>query len=193
MSEMDALIEKVRHLLGERPPRTLMLPGLELRESAVLLPLVERDRVPHVIFTRRPMSMKTHAGQIAFPGGARDEDDATLLHTALREAHEELGIPPERVTVLGRLDELPTPTRFRISPFVGAIPADVSLAPAVGEVDEVFEVPLPLLLEPHRWRTEKRTAFGREHDIYFYDYGPHVIWGATAHILKDLLERLEGP
>ncbi len=153
----------------------------------MLVPLFARNGEPHVLFTRRPDTLRTHAGQISFPGGGREAQDATPLHTALREAQEELGIPPARVETLGMLDETPTITRFRILPFAGVIPGDLTYVPSAEEVAQIIEVPLRHLLNPDIHRVEKRYVSEQEREIYFYEYGPHVIWGATARILRNLL------
>jgi len=183
---VEPFFEQLRNRLQAIPPKTLNLPGLVLREAAVLVPLFIRGE-PQVLFTKRPENLRTHGGQISFPGGARDETDPTPLHTALREVQEELGIPPQHVEVLGMLDEIPTITQFRVVPFVGVIPPHFAYVANPGEIEEIIEVPLSHLLDPAYQRSEKREVFGRERDIYFYDYGKHVIWGATARILRDLL------
>lgn len=186
---MEALVEELRIRLRARPGKPFPLPpGLTLKESAVLVPFVARGGVPHILFTKRPSHLRRHAGQISFPGGARDAEDATPLATALREAREELDIPPASVDVLGTLDEIPTPTEFRVQPYVGALPSDVVVRPSVDEVEVVLEVPLPHLLRPNAYRTERLPFQGREYDIYFFDYGAHTIWGATAHILRNLMD-----
>ncbi len=187
---MSDFFEKLRENLAAKAVRPLHLPGLSLRESAVLVPLFLRGGRVHALFTRRPMTLKQHAGQISFPGGARDEVDPTPLHTALRETHEELGIPPERVEVLGMLDEIPTVTQFRIAPFVGVIPPDFPYRPSPEEIEEVIEAPLDELLNPAIHRVERWTRGEKPHDVYFYDWGRHTIWGATARILKDLFSLL---
>lgn len=189
---MSARWEELRAQLEQKPGRLLNLPGLTLRESAVLVPLFEREGVPHALFTRRPVTLRTHAGQISFPGGTRDASDATPLHTALREAEEELGIPPEAVKVLGLLDEIPTITEFRIAPFVGLIPGDLPYRPNPEEIAEIIEVPLPHLLDAATFRVEQFEVRGRPRDVYFYDYQGHTIWGATARILRDLLQIVSG-
>jgi 8-oxo-dGTP pyrophosphatase MutT (NUDIX family) len=180
--------------LASRPARTLALnvPGAAaMRESAVLLPLFEREGVPHVLFTRRPSHLRHHADQFSFPGGGRDAEDVTPLHTALRETEEELGVARERVRVLGMLDEVPTlVTGFRIQPFVGVIPGDGQYRPNPEEVAFILEVPLASLLDPAIRRTEKRQAMGSEFDVDFYTYNEHVIWGATARILRDFLRQV---
>lgn len=170
------------------PPRSLNLPGLSLRESAVLAPLFARDNQPHLVFTERPKHLRQHGGQISFPGGSRESFDQTPLHTALRETREELGIKPEQVDVLGRLDELPTITEFRIVPFVGVIPDGIKYVPNPEEVEEVVEVPFAYFLDAAHLRTEKRVVRAEEREIYFYDYGRHTIWGATARIVRNLVE-----
>lgn len=144
-----------------------------------------------MLFTKRPETLRTHGGQISYPGGTRDEEDPTPLHTALRETHEELGIPPDKVQVLGMLPEIPTITQFRITPFVGVIPPSFAYVANPEEIDEIIEVPLASLLNPAIHRTEKRNIFGSDREIDFYDYGSHVIWGATARILRDLLRVIE--
>jgi 8-oxo-dGTP pyrophosphatase MutT (NUDIX family) len=187
---VDAFFDSLEARLTSFAPRPLNLPGLVLRESAVLVPLFERDGVPHVLFTRRPAHLRTHANQFSFPGGARDAEDATPLHTALRETEEELGIERSRVRVLGMLDEIPTITSFRIQPFVGIIPGDGKYRPNADEVAFILEVPLAGLMNPAIRHTEKRSAQGVEYDVYFYTYNSHVIWGATARILYNLLEHI---
>ena len=184
---MDDLFPRLKARLHRDPGKALNLPGAQLRESAVLAPLFLREGEPWLLFTKRPTTLRRHAGQISFPGGARDDEDATPLHTALRETQEELGIPGEQVEVLGMLDEIPTITSFRIVPFVGAIPAGLSLRPNPEEIAELIEVPVRALLSPSLPRVEMWNVMEKEREVYFYDYGAHVIWGATARILKDLL------
>ena len=184
---MDDLFPRLKARLHRDPGKALNLPGAQLRESAVLAPLFLREGEPWLLFTKRPTTLRRHAGQISFPGGARDDEDPTPLHTALRETQEELGIPEERVEVLGMLDELPTITSFRIVPFVGAIPEGLTLRPNPEEIAEVIEVPVRALLSPSLPRVEMWNVMEKEREVYFYDYGAHVIWGATARILKDLL------
>jgi 8-oxo-dGTP pyrophosphatase MutT (NUDIX family) len=185
---VDALVQQLRERLAARTARALNLPGVTFREAAVLVPLVAREGEPHLVFTRRPETLRQHAGQISFPGGSRDETDPTPLHTALREAEEELGIPPARVDVLGALDENPTITQFRIQPFVGVVAEDVRFVANPEEIAEIIEVPLRALLDPSIHRVERHLVLGAERDVYFFDYGPHVIWGATARIVRNLFE-----
>ncbi len=176
--------------LGRRPQRLLEVPLDALRESAVLAPMCVRDGIPHLLFTRRPEGLRHHGGQISFPGGARDAADGTALFTALRELQEELGVPPAQVEVLGPLDEIPTPSGFRIAPFAGRIAGDATLLPNPAEVEELIQLPVTAFFEPGLPRVEERQVFGRGRAVYFYEVGPHVIWGATAHILRELLAEL---
>ncbi|MCP3139265.1 CoA pyrophosphatase [Pyxidicoccus xibeiensis] len=187
---VEALFQSLEARLSSRPARAVDLPGQVLREAAVLVPIFERDGVPHVLFTRRPPTLRTHADQYSFPGGGRDAEDATPLHTALRETEEELGIDRRRVRVLGMLDEVPTISMYRVSPFVGVIPGDGQYRPSAEEVAFILEVPLAHLLDPAILRTERLEIMGAERELYTYTYGSHVIWGATARMLRDLLQHV---
>ncbi|WNG50744.1 CoA pyrophosphatase [Archangium minus] len=184
---MNPLFDALENHLASRPPRSLNLPGLVLREAAVLVPLLLREGSPHILFTKRPTTLRHHAGQYSFPGGSRDAEDTTPLHTALRETREELGIDVSGVRVLGALDEVPTLTEFRIQPFVGVIPQGMEYRPNPDEVEFIIEVPLSHLMDPAIRRTERRTVRGVEYEVDFYTYGSHVIWGATGRILRNLL------
>jgi len=188
---VDPRFEQLRARLARTPGRALNLPGLVLRESAVLVPLFLRQGLPHLLFTKRPATLRTHAGQISFPGGARDPEDPTPLHTALRETEEEVGIDRSGVEVLGLLDEIPTITEFRIAPFVGVIPGHGRYRPSAEEIDELIEVPVAHLLAVGGPRVERHPVRGTLRDVYYYDYGNHVIWGATARILRDLLQLID--
>jgi 8-oxo-dGTP pyrophosphatase MutT (NUDIX family) len=187
---VDSFFDTLEARLTSHSPRPLNLPGLVLRESSVLVPLFEREGVPYILFTRRPAHLRTHANQFSFPGGGRDPEDATPLHTALRETEEELGIERSRVRVLGMLDEVPTITSFRIQPFVALVPGDGQYRLSEEEVEFVLEVPLARLLDPAIRRIERFSRQETEYDVYFYTYDSHVIWGATARILFNLLEHI---
>jgi 8-oxo-dGTP pyrophosphatase MutT (NUDIX family) len=180
--------EELAHHLREHPGGALDLPGVVLREAAVLVPLTVRAGVPVLIVTRRTDTLSRHAGQISFPGGVRDAQDMTPLHTALRELEEEVGVRREQVQVLGMLDEIPTITEFRVVPFVGRLEPGATLTPNPSEIAELIDVPLAALLEPSRQRVEKRFIRGAERDTYFFEYGGHTIWGATARIVRNLLD-----
>jgi 8-oxo-dGTP pyrophosphatase MutT (NUDIX family) len=185
---VEPLFAELAARLREHPGRPLDLPGVELREAAVLVPLTLRGLVPVAIFTRRPDTLRRHAGQISFPGGVREAQDVTPLHAALREAEEEVGVRATAVEVLGMLDEIPTITEFRVVPFVGRLAPGQVLDPNPSEIAELIEVPLQALFEPARQRVEKRIIRGAERDIYFFEYAGHTIWGATARIVRNLLD-----
>jgi len=189
---MDPRFAELSRALQQHPGRQLNLPGLELRDSAILAPFILRGAEPRLLFTLRPEHLRRHAGQISFPGGARDPEDPTPLHTALREMREELGVPPESVAVLGMLDEMVTTSEFRVVPYVGLLDPSVELHPDAGEIAELLEIPVSDLVVPGLRRTEKRFYRGAERDVYFYDVGRHTIWGATARILSNLLSVISG-
>ena len=173
-------------------------PGGERRgepiAAAVLAPLFVGGEPgePHLVLTRRRPDLRRHAGEIALPGGRRDEADADLAATALREAEEEIGLPRERASVIGELPSTSTfATGYLIHPFVGTIPAGVAWRLSAREVDAVIELPLEAL-RAGRTRTQmERRGFTFETDAYIVE--EHLIWGATARIIEELLERLQAP
>jgi len=181
---------RTRLSAGSRPPAQGTEDGArrERRRAAVLVPLFLRERQLWILFTRRTETVGHHRGQISFPGGAEEPGDESLSRTALRETEEELGIAPEDVRLLGTLAPIVTITNFYVEPYVAAIPQPYLFRPAEAEIAEVLEVPLSALRDPAI--LEKKRLPGREEVILFYNYGPHVIWGATARILAELLEAL---
>jgi 8-oxo-dGTP pyrophosphatase MutT (NUDIX family) len=168
-------------------------PGVEAgpshRRAGVLVPLFVRDRTLWIVFTRRTETVEHHRGQISFPGGAEEPDDDDLSRTALRETEEELGVRASDVVLLGRLSPMVTVTDFYVEPYVAALPQPYVFTPAESEIAEVVEVPVAALRDP----AIKETRFlpGRDEPVLFYRYGNHVIWGATARMLAELLEALE--
>jgi|SRR5208283_3650911 len=186
---VEPLFEELAARLHEHPGQPLDWPGVGLREAAVMVPLSWSAGTPSVLFTRRPKTMRRHGGQISFPGGVRDSSDATPLHAALRELQEELAVRAEDVQVLGMLDEIPTITEFRVTPFVGRLLPGVVLRPNPSEIAEVLEVPLWALLQPSRQRVERHSIRGVERDVFFFEYDGHTIWGVTGRILRNLLDQ----
>lgn len=162
-----------------------------LRAASVLVPLVARGPALSLVLTRRAALLKHHPGQVAFPGGKQEPGDPTPLAAALREAHEEIGLDPALVTVLGALDPHVTVTDFTVQPFVGLIAPDFHPVPDRAEVDEVFEVPLDFVLDPANYQIHGRVWQGQLRRYYVLPYGPHYIWGATARMLKVLADRLQ--
>jgi len=161
------------------------------REAAVLVPFVRRGTALSVLFTRRSERLRNHAGQVAFPGGAVDAGDADVIAAALRETCEETGVTPSAVEPFGYLDRLDTISGFSVTPVAGFVRGDYELRLQADEVDEAFEVPLDFLLEPANLRRETIQWRGREREIYSCDWQGRRIWGATALMLKNLIDRLE--
>jgi len=174
----------------ERWPRG-QLPddGAEVIPAAVLVPLYEAGGEPHLVLTRRRSDLRRHAGEISFPGGRRDEEDADLAETALREAEEEIGLPREQASLLGELPPTSTfATGYVIHPFVARVPAGLKWLPSAREVDAVLELSLAQVRSSSTRTVIKRRGFTFETDAYIV--GDDVIWGATARIIEHLLERL---
>lgn len=177
---------QLQALLAQRIRRQLHDPTLT--PAAVLIPLLIKDQEWHVLVTQRSENVEHHKGQISFPGGAWDPEDADLQATALRETYEEIGIPPEVVEVLGALDDFQTISRFAVTPYVGVIPHPFPYRLNSHEVEAVVEVPLSFLLEPAHLRVEYLEREGTLHEVLIWQYGRYTIWGATARILKNLLD-----
>jgi 8-oxo-dGTP pyrophosphatase MutT (NUDIX family) len=164
-----------------------------LKPAAVLLLVVNHAPQPTVVFTERTAHLADHAGQISFPGGRCDEGDESPEHTALREAREEVGIPSERVELLGRLPEYRTSTGYAVTPVVGWIEPPLVYHPDPHEVADVFEVPLSFLLDAANHRYESAFYRGRLRKYWAMPYGERFIWGATAGMLVTFHRILDGP
>ena len=170
-----------------------VLPGNRvLRPAAVLVGIMQTQGEPHLVLTKRASHLRNHPGQIAFPGGRMDDSDSALTDTALREAHEEIGLPRDAVHVLGQLPAHETVTGFRVTPIVAEITRDFALRPDPAEVAEVFSTPLAHVTDTARFRVERRIWRGTWRNYYIVPWGPYYIWGATARILRGLADRV-GP
>ena len=161
-----------------------------LRPAGVLIPVIERVAGLSVLLTQRSAELKHHAGQISFPGGRMEKHDRDIVHTALRETHEEVGIPPEAITVVGYLPPMPTVTGYAVTPVVGLVAGDVALRIDRTEVEYAFEVPLAFLLDRRNERALEREYRGRRVPTVEFHYEGEQIWGATAHILVELRKKL---
>ena len=170
--------------------RTRQLGEHRERPAAVLCGLRPSDNGLQVILTLRSPHLKMHAGQVAFPGGKVDETDATPLAAALREAEEEVGLATSAVEVVGALDPYFTSTGFRVTPFVGIVPADWVPIPEPGEVEEVFEPPLDFLMDPANHQRHHHDRLGYRRYYYAMPWQGRYIWGATAGMLKGLSDRI---
>jgi len=159
-----------------------------LRPAAVLVALQQIGGEMHVVLTKRASHLKHHAGQISFPGGKQEKADNSLEQTALREAGEEIGLPPQNVEILGRMPAHETVTNFTVTPVLGLIRATFSPIPDHNEVAEVFTVPFSHITNPARFSIQGRHWRGQRRAYYTVPYGPYYIWGATARILHSLVE-----
>ena len=183
------MIEEIRKTLAAR--KKVVIVDSSLTDSAVLLPIYQRDGKCHIIFTKRTDHLTHHKGQISFPGGGRHDDDKTLLETALRESREEIGLKEADVRILGELDDAATVTSlYRIVPFVGLIPYPYDFKIDRFEVDEVFGLPLEGLLNNANRKEENLVYGDKIIRVYTYELNGRVIWGATAWILNQFLEIL---
>jgi len=183
------MIEEIRKTLAAR--KKMVIVDSSLTDSAVLLPIYQRDGKCHIIFTKRTDHLTHHKGQISFPGGGRHDDDKTLLETALRESREEIGLKETDVTILGELDDAATVTSlYRIVPFVGLIPYPYDFKIDRFEVGEVFGLPLEGLLNNANRKEENLVYGDKIIRVYTYELNGRVIWGATAWILNQFLEIL---
>lgn len=160
----------------------------DLTPAAVLVAVTDRDR-PGVILTRRTDTLRKHAGQVAFPGGRIDPGE-TAVAAALREAEEEVALPPALVTLVGEVDRYRTVTGFTVTPVLGVIPPDVPLVPSEAEVASVFEVPLEFLLDPANQVEASAQWQGQTRHFYEIHWEDRRIWGATAAMIVNLSRRL---
>jgi 8-oxo-dGTP pyrophosphatase MutT (NUDIX family) len=165
-------------------------PSAALRPAAVLVPLVDHPHGMAVLLTQRTPHLSAHAGQIAFPGGRIEADDANPEAAALRETEEEVGLARDRVSIVGRLDTYVTGTGFEITPIVGIVAPPVTLAIDPFEVAEAFEVPLAFILDRRNHQRVERESAGHRRAFFVLPYEGRNIWGATAGILVNLYEVL---
>lgn len=181
-------LERLRQIL---PSDDGSSPSTEFRLAAVLVPLFIREDTVHVVLTKRTDNVRTHQGQVSFPGGAWEAGDATLAQTALREASEEVGLQPGDVDILGVLEDTPTAVSgFIVRPFVASIPHPYDFVQDVGEVAGLLAPPLEIFADPKRRRVEMRERDGKRLPIYYYDVDGEMVWGATARMLVVLTDQL---
>ncbi len=186
----ESWIEQVRARLASPPPSRLASAGRpDSRQAAVLVPLYVDGGQLWTLLTKRAEELPHHRGQIAFPGGGREMGE-DLWSAALREAEEEIGLDARRIVRLGELDEVATPSGFRVVPCVGAMPFPCELKTNPREIDEVFGAPLAALANPRMIEEREVAINGQSRRLRIYHVGRFLVWGMTARILQNLLARL---
>lgn len=163
----------------------------ELRQAAVLIAITHIDSELHVILTRRPTHLRAHPGQVSFPGGKVEKNDHSYIHTALREAEEEIALNQSNVEVVGQYPKMKTFTGFEITPVIGLVKQDFTPVLDPGEVDEIFTVPLSYLLKSTNRHKKTFKRNGQMFPVYFIPYQQHFIWGATAAMINSLCLQLQ--
>lgn len=190
LSESPTLVtvKRIEEVLADRIP--VKRPHDDLVPASVLLLLREGEQGAEVLLSERSDDVKDHKGQVSLPGGMREECDRDHLATAVRESVEEVGLDPDRLRILGRLDDYRTVTGYHVTPFVGVLESFEGLEPKTAEIREVFSFPLTVMADNARLRripAAHPDGFG---EILFVEYEGHMIWGATARMLNGLLELL---
>jgi len=163
-------------------------PKSDLPKAAVLIALTEEEN-PEVIYTLRSNKVSSHQGEVSFPGGMQEESDTSLIMTALRESEEEIGLPQNCVKILGSLDTMVSRFNVSVTPFVGVIPGNVELNTSSEEIEACFRVPLSFLLKDKRYRNDEVNRNGETFYMPAYKYSSYVIWGLTAMITVNFLNR----
>jgi 8-oxo-dGTP pyrophosphatase MutT (NUDIX family) len=187
VSPLESGVQSLR-VGGYRPPGTSAYrPG---KTAAVLVPLLNLAE-PEVVLTRRADHLPQHAGQVSFPGGAAERQDDSAVQTALREAWEEIGLPPERATPIGFLDRLDTISDYRVLPVVALVEGPVAWKLDYREVAEVFTIPVSVALDSKRYSSKQVRRDGQEHTTWMLQWDNHTVWGVTAAMLMNFANRVE--
>lgn len=177
--QVQSLIADLRRGIARRPRDVIK----RARQAGVLVALLVDGPAPSLLLTRRTETLSSHRGEVAFPGGMRDEGDTGLIETALREAREEVGLPSTSVEVIGQLDDLLTMDgRVSVTPTIGVVRARPQWVRSEREVARIFEIPLSELSDPERWRVEQRGWRGRDIPVYFFDFEDEILWGLSAYV-----------
>jgi 8-oxo-dGTP pyrophosphatase MutT (NUDIX family) len=184
-------VEEIRKILNARNRRIIENPPFA--RAAVLVPLFKKGGNCHIIFTKRTDTVRYHKGEISFPGGVYDEGDLELKRTALREAFEEIGLKENDVQIIGVLDDIVTITQFIITPFIGLLPYPYPFKLSSIEIAELIEVPMAALLGEDCFSEREIIRGTGKEVVYAYQYENHIIWGATARILKQFLDLIPNP
>ncbi|MDX1799810.1 MAG: CoA pyrophosphatase [Marinobacter sp.] len=176
----DLLTEK----LANYAPRQL---ALDYPEAGILVPVTNSPGQPEIVFTLRSANLSTHRGQVAFPGGKRDPDDHSLAATALRETHEEIGLPPEHVHIVAPLSQVMSRYGILVTPYVGVVPSDYPMQANPAEIESIFQVPIEYFLEDRRERTDALSFLNQTFYVPCYRWQRYQIWGLSAVVLVDFL------
>ncbi|HDZ56037.1 MAG TPA: CoA pyrophosphatase [Pseudomonas xinjiangensis] len=179
------MLDKMRMRVQQHKPREIEAAGLP--EAGVLIPVTCVHDQPEIILTLRSKRLSTHSGEVAFPGGRRDPGDVDLCYTALRETHEEIGLLPELVEVVGPMDSLISRFGIKVTPYVGIVPDVFDLFPNSDEIEAVFRVPVSFFLEDRREMTHRIDYEGRSWYVPSYRFEGFKIWGITALMLTELM------
>ena len=178
-------LEKIRQAMADHHP----LENYRVRKRAsVLIPLLESEGEIFLMLTRRSTEMRSHPGQVSFPGGKQDSDEEGAMHTALRETHEEIGLPREKVDVIGRLDQILSLHYYLVTPYVGLIPSDFVPVANIDEIDSVFKVPLAFFMKNENHWSEEKQTLSFPVLVHHFEYKGYDIWGLTAKLIFRLLE-----
>ena len=170
--------------LSNYAPRQL---ALDYPEAGILVPVTDDENNPEMIFTLRSANLKTHRGQVSHPGGKRDPEDSSLAATALRETHEEIGLPPDQVDVIAPLSQVMSRYGILVTPYVGVVPGDHPVVPNPYEIESVFRVPLSFFLEDRRERTDALSFLNHTFYVPCYRWERYQIWGLSAVVLVDFM------
>lgn len=186
------MIDLIKERLAVYEAGPLAPPYLEQREQAAVLIPVVASREPELLLTLRPTAMNAHGGEVAWPGGRRDLEDRSLIHTALRETEEELGIGARQIEIVGELRPFISKFGLLVTPFVGILEAPVDVTPNPDEIEAVFAVPMAYLTEDPRSSTDVIERHGERHNVPVYHFDGYRIWGLTAMILREFLNEAAG-
>jgi 8-oxo-dGTP pyrophosphatase MutT (NUDIX family) len=184
------LIYQLRHRMQTYRPVDRWTDRAQFKGEAAVLVAVTNASSPEIILTRRSEKLSSHRGEVALPGGRIDPEDESVIHAALRESREEVGLDPAVVEVLGELDTMVTRFGMKVTPVVGIVPENIALTPNLHELDAVFTVPLDFLLRDERLRTDIGTIGGHQVEVPCWRYHQYEIWGVTAVILTMLMNKV---
>lgn len=185
-SDFNLFAQEIKKNLQKREKQCCVFP--EYRKASVLILLVNKNNSPHVILTLRTNSVSTHKGQVSLPGGGFDNTDKDFLFTALRETHEEIGVPPKKIQILGEFDDYISLAGFEVHVYAGTTDYPLDYDLSADEIDTILEVPLSLFRNKEYTKCDKIQHKGKEVPIYYYDWQGTSIWGMTARILTDFAE-----